>query len=287
MLNRLFNKYLLLLLFTFSLQGKVILWDLGGVLVWPDKMKIAQTVGISNFLKYTLLDWKSPNIQELIFEVLEFMETPTPKVKEKNKAGTSEGFDFPPIMCHWQDGSITGPEIIKRSKPLIEKLNKLNFFESKRERILIQRTICSMFDPEILGNNFYFLEKGVELVKECKSARDKDGKAHKNFIFSNFDPLSFDILKKNYPEFFKLFDEIIISGYIGLIKPRDEFYRYFFEKYDIDPNECILVDDQEVNIACGKKHGIAGILLKKSDFKSVRKELIGHGVLPEKKIAKK
>lgn len=275
------KKLICILFLTISLQGKVILWDLGGVLLWPDKMKIARVVGISNFLSYMLLDWKNPNVQGVIFEVLEFMETPTPRAQEKNRAGTSEGFDFPPIMCHWQDGSVTGPEIIKRSVPLIAKLHDLEFFESRHERKLVERTIRAMFDPVTLGNNFYFLDKGVALVNECKQVRGTNGEKHRNIIFSNFDPLSFDILKKNHPAFFKLFDEIVISGYIGLIKPRPEAYKYLIETYNLDPKECILIDDQEINAVCARKHGIDAVVLKKNDFKKLRKELVAKGVLPK------
>lgn len=276
-----FKKLFCILILTISLQGKVILWDLGGVLVWPDKLKMARIIGISNFLSYTLLDWKSPDIQAVIFEALELMEGPKPGMREK--AGTSEGLPFPPIMYHWQDGTVTGPEIIRRSIPHLAKLDKLNFFESRRERELIERTIQAMFDPEILANSMYVLDKGLALVKECKQARDKDGKKHRNFIFSNFDPLSFDLLKKRLPGFFNLFDEIIISGHIGLIKPHAECYQYLIEKYNLDPKECILIDDQAVNVTCARKHGIGGVVLKKSNFKQLRKELVDLEILPSDK----
>ena len=227
------KKFFLLLSLCLSAQAKVILWDLGGVLFYPDKIGVARAVGLSHFVSYMVLDFSNPNIQHKLFEVLELMARPEPGVREK--AGTAEGDPLPTIMCQWQAGTVKGPDIIKRSIPHLSMLNSIGYFESKRERRLMQRTIRAMFDPQILADNIYPLEKGVELLKECKEATDKDGNIHRNFAFSNWDPLSFDIFKEKNLHIFNLFDEIVISGHIKCIKPRKEAFKYLLETYHLDP----------------------------------------------------
>ena len=57
-----------------GLSAKVILWDLGGVLFQPDKLGVAQEIGLSHFASYALFDMKNPNIERVLFDVLEQME---------------------------------------------------------------------------------------------------------------------------------------------------------------------------------------------------------------------
>jgi putative hydrolase of the HAD superfamily len=75
----------------------------------------------------------------------------------------------------------------------------------------------------------------------------------------------------------------VISGHIKCIKPRKEAFKYLLETYGLDPKECILIDDQEVNALGARKAGIHTILIKNGNFKQVRKELVELGILPKAK----
>ncbi len=257
---------------------KVILWDLGGVLFQPDKLGVAKEIGLTHFASYMLLDWRNPNIQNVLFDVLEQMERPEKGIREK--AGTGEGIPLPTIMCHWQAGTVTGPEIIKRSQKHLQKLHKLGYFESKREYRLIKKTIEAMFNPRVLAHNVVPVPEGFDLVQLCSHARNKNGnRKNRNLIFSNWDHLSFDIFYKNNRELFEPFEEIIISGHIKKIKPRPDAYKYLLDEYKLDPKECILIDDQEVNVIGARKFGIKTILVKNGSYDQVKRELRALGAL--------
>lgn len=259
-------------------SAKVLLWDLGGVLFQPDKLGVAKDIGLSYFASYMLMDWRNPNIQNVLFDVLEQMEKPECGVREK--AGTGEGVPLPTIMCHWQAGTTTGPEIIKRSYEHLKRLYQIDYFDSYREFILIKKTIHAMFNPKTLARNVVPVPEGFELVRECGSVRNKDGsKKNRNFVFSNWDHLSFDIFYKNNKEYFRPFEQIVISGHIKLIKPRIEAYKYLLETYKLDPKECILIDDQEVNVIGARKCGIKSVLIKNGSYEQVYRELKQLGAL--------
>lgn len=261
-----------------GLSAKVILWDLGGVLFQPDKLGVAQEIGLSHFASYALFDMKNPNIERVLFDVLEQMEKPERGNREK--AGTGDGVALPTIMCHWQAGITTGPEIIKRSHEHLKKLAKIDYFESPRELLLIQKTIQAMFNPKVLARNVRPVQAGFDLVKECGDARNKDGsKKNRNWVFSNWDNLSFDIFYKNNRGLFKPFEEIVISGHVKLIKPRAEIYTYLLETYKLNARDCILIDDQEVNVKGARKAGIKSILIKNGDYDQVRRDLKQLGAL--------
>lgn len=57
-----------------------------------------------------------------------------------------------------------------------------------------------------------------------------------------------------------LFDGLVISGEIGMVKPNENIYRYLLDMYKLDPAECIFVDDRADNIEAGEKLGIKGYL---------------------------
>ena len=57
-------------------------------------------------------------------------------------------------------------------------------------------------------------------------------------------------------------DDIIISAEIHKIKPNKEFYIHILEKFNIQPNELLFIDDNLKNIEGAKKLGINTILVK-------------------------
>ena len=152
-------------------------------------------------------------------------------------------------MCQWQAGLIDGPDVIKKAVEQIKKLEAVDYFESKREKRLIKKTIKAIFDPEILARNVNPVQKGLDLVLECALARNKDGsKKNRNFVFSNWDRLSFGSFYRNNRVAFRDFEEIVISGQIGHIKPDKSAFEYLLKTYNLDPKECSLFEDQELKI---------------------------------------
>jgi putative hydrolase of the HAD superfamily len=63
-----------------------------------------------------------------------------------------------------------------------------------------------------------------------------------------------------YPELKSLFDEIIISSDIGMVKPDDDIYLYALKKIGSKPEESVFVDDGKVNIDTAAKLGMIGFL---------------------------
>lgn len=64
----------------------------------------------------------------------------------------------------------------------------------------------------------------------------------------------------------ELFDEVVLSGDLGIVKPSPEIYTYTLEKLYITADQAILVDDREVNIEAAEALGIRSLLF--SDTKT-------------------
>jgi 2-haloacid dehalogenase len=81
---------------------------------------------------------------------------------------------------------------------------------------------------------------------------------------SNWSSETFPIAYEKY-DFFKLFDGIVISGEVMLVKPDPAIFEIILKKIDRPAFECLLIDDSQVNIAAAEKLGFAVIHFKTPD----------------------
>ncbi len=77
----------------------------------------------------------------------------------------------------------------------------------------------------------------------------------------------------NYPRhgWDDMFDEVIISGEVGMRKPDAEIYHHTLELLKVKPNESVFVDDLAHNIKGAAELGIIGVL--HVDYDSTKMEL--------------
>ncbi|SHH29032.1 HAD family hydrolase [Thermosipho atlanticus] len=103
------------------------------------------------------------------------------------------------------------------------------------------------------------IEKNVKLIPVLKH------KGFKLYILSNFSKVTFDKVYKKY-DFFKYFDGMIISSHVGEIKPDEKIYKILIEKYNINPEISLYIDDKIENILTGQKVGFKTIHLEKPEL---------------------
>ena len=80
-------------------------------------------------------------------------------------------------------------------------------------------------------------------------------------------------LRNYFPVFFS-------SCFLGLRKPDEAIYRLVLQVTQRAPEECLFIDDREVNLECPRELGINTILFK--DAAQLRSDLISKGVMPTK-----
>ncbi len=270
---------LLLLGIASPLYSKVVIWDLGGVLFRRSNMKMASSIGISRFLGYWFFDRKNPftQLEPVLFEVLD--QIPCPPLKDKRDACNKRGKPFPKVMSHWQAGTLSGADIIIQSKPCIERLEQEGFFVSRRERMLVEKTIEGMFDPLLLAQCMRPHSRTTRVFKECANALNKDGTQRNiNIALSNWDPDSFACLKSRHSFTFSHFDHLVISGQCGYIKPWKSTYEFLIKQYNLTPSECLFIDDQEENLRAAEELGFNTYLMK-NNYRELRRILVEFGAL--------
>ena len=92
----------------------------------------------------------------------------------------------------------------------------------------------------------------------------------KLYGLSNWAAETFDEVESKY-DIFKKLDGMVISGREKMAKPNAEIYHRLLQRYNLNPSECVFVDDSEANIKGGEACGIAGIRFENAE--QVRQDL--------------
>lgn len=57
----------------------------------------------------------------------------------------------------------------------------------------------------------------------------------------------------------RLFDAVVISGDVGMIKPHPEIYEYACQQLGVDVSEAVMIDDVEINCEGARQAGLRAI----------------------------
>ncbi len=98
------------------------------------------------------------------------------------------------------------------------------------------------------------IEENVKLLKPLKEM------GYKLYVLSNFSRGNFKYVYEKF-SFFKLFDGMVISGFVRKIKPDVEIYQILMENFNINPVESLFIDDREDNTRTAKLLGFNTIHL--------------------------
>lgn len=116
--------------------------------------------------------------------------------------------------------------------------------ELKNELILLLESWHKYLKP---------IEENVSFLYHLKS------KGKKLYVLSNFHEHAFNYIRSLY-SFFELFDGMVISYQVKLLKPEKEIYILLIDNYNLIPEQTIFIDDSLENVKAAEKVGIKGIL---------------------------
>lgn len=94
-----------------------------------------------------------------------------------------------------------------------------------------------------------------ELVKRVAELRGQ----YKTAMLTNMGSETLDTVF-NEQECEKLFDAVVVSSEVGLIKPSRDLFEYTLERLGVQPEEAIFIDDRPVNVDGAERLGMRTIL---------------------------
>ena len=150
-----------------------------------------------------------------------------------------------------------------------EKDIELSLVEDKLERLFGD----NLSDSDYLKDAEKITDKAIEITEEIMNklyeVRDKDifkkiKEKYPNIkviIATNHVSIIKDYIKKVFNT--KYIDDILVSAEMHKIKPNSDFYQYILDKYSINSNELLFLDDNIKNIEGAEKLEIPTIKVNK------------------------
>ena len=88
-------------------------------------------------------------------------------------------------------------------------------------------------------------------------------KGHRIFVLSNTSKVFYDLLEDQLSPLKELLDGFVLSCDIKAIKPDLAMFKEILDKYQLDPTNCVFLDDIENNTMAAEKLGIKAYQVKK------------------------
>ncbi len=175
-------------------------------------------------------------------------------------------FDVGGVLLDWNPLNL----LIDMFDPKRAKILKANMMDSKYWADLDKGILPIERAVEVFSKNIPEMKKEIEfalngfidylpVIEEnvdilYKLAKDD----YRLFVLSNFHDDSFTKAYKKF-DFFQIFEGLVISSRVKMIKPDKEIYRYLLRKYGLNPIETVFFDDSEDNVKSALELGFIAV----------------------------
>lgn len=180
-------------------------------------------------------------------------------------------FDFGGVLIEWDPRRVFSRYFPGQPRAMEQFLTEINFSEwnslqDKGRPFAEGIAVLSAAFPQYANSIRAYWERwedsiggpilgSVWIMQRLKQA------GYALYGLSNWSAETYPIIKDRY-DFFGLFDGIIISGEVKLIKPDPAIFNLAQKILGLPPSDCLLIDDSPVNIAAARQLGYLTILFQ-------------------------
>ena len=242
-------------LYTHSVPKKptTIIFDLSGLLFKENIANLTKKIGIRSLASYAVSHWKNPATACLgMLETMSKRKEHKPPVTLifKEKA-------MPRCVVEWQQGYKTCDQVRSELNNYIEQMAHQNHFKNMQEKNLIKHIVNIIFDAQQFTDLTKPIIPIIDLAKQLKKS------GYQLLLLANVPIELYNMLKATYPEVIALFDGSIISCQTHILKPDKRMFEELLNTYQLNPNQCVLIDEKEENAVAAQELGITSIVYKK------------------------
>ncbi|HNR01376.1 MAG TPA: HAD family phosphatase [Anaerolineaceae bacterium] len=200
-------------------------------------------------------------------------------------------FDFGGVLIDWSPYHLYR-KLLPSDEAVREFLEEIKFSEFNKkldagypfskmkvellEKYPLQQELVRAFFDRWMECTGEALQPTVDIMREVKA------EGYPVFGLSNWSTETFPLLRHRYP-FLPELDDYLLSGMAGVAKPDEEIFRIFLQRVGRDADECVFIDDAQVNIDTARRLGFTGILFR--DAPQLRSDLQELGILNGKPAA--
>lgn len=193
--------------------------------------------------------------------------------------------DMGNVLLEWnkdkilQDISDTKKDYLILDKSIFQSglWERLDLGTMSREELVLK--VVSMIGrtyqkkvEEVIWNWPNYIEIFTEVFPILSEVKKK---GHRIFVLSNTSKVFYDLLEEQLSPIKELLDGFVLSCDIKAIKPDLAMFEEILDKYQLDPTNCVFLDDIEDNIIAAEKLEIKSYQVKKrSDVVDILKSYI-------------
>ena len=112
---------------------------------------------------------------------------------------------------------------------------------------------------EVVWNWPFYIEIYTEVFPLLVSLKEK---GHRIFVLSNTSPVFYELLEEQLSPLNEILDGFVLSCDIKAIKPDSKMFEEILHKYDLNPENCIFLDDVKDNTKMAESLGIKAYQVK-------------------------
>ena len=101
-------------------------------------------------------------------------------------------------------------------------------------------------------------------------------RGHRLVALTNWSAETFPVARERFA-FLQWFEDIVVSGEVGLAKPDARIFRLAIERNRLDPSRTLFVDDSQVNVQAARETGLHAVHFRGAA--PLREELVRLGLL--------
>ena len=193
--------------------------------------------------------------------------------------------DMGNVLLEWnKDKILQGISDTKKDYLILDKSifqlglwERLDLGTMSREELVLK--VVSMIGrtyqkkvEEVIWNWPNYIEIFTEVFPILSEVKKK---GHRIFVLSNTSKVFYDLLEEQLSPIKELLDGFVLSCDMKAIKPDLAMFEEILDKYQLDPTNCVFLDDIEDNTIAAQKLGIKSYQVKKrSDVVDILKSYI-------------
>lgn len=176
-------------------------------------------------------------------------------------------FDLGNVLLTFSPGDILEQYIDdpRTRQRVYENIFRGQEWEQLDRGVISKKTACSRMierRPEdeqiidkIMENWEQYLNPIPETIAILRELHERD---YPLYVLSNFHQSAFELVVDQY-DFFDYFTGIIISARVKAIKPEPEIYRVLLDRFVLNPEQTLFIDDSPENLEGARRFGMKTI----------------------------
>ena len=173
-------------------------------------------------------------------------------------------FDFGNVLINWDPHNVFNKYFLNDRQAIDNFLTEINFKDwnlSQDKGVPFAKGVMQLsakfpqyahliraYDENWEESITGLIPETVEILHRLKMA------GYKLYGLTNWSAEKFTLIKEKY-EAFNLFEDIVVSGEVSLVKPDPLIFRLLLQKIHRQPDECLMIDDSLENIEAAQRMG--------------------------------